>query len=45
LREHAADRYERHTGSPWRPRTESKVNHRALTAVVIDSRAWLGVEP
>jgi hypothetical protein len=39
FRDHAADLYERHTSSPWRSRTGSKVNHRALTAAVIDSRA------
>ena len=28
FRDHAADLYERHTGSSWRPRTGSMVNHR-----------------
>lgn len=35
---HAADQFERHTYSAWRPRCGSKVNHRHLTAAMIDSR-------
>lgn len=38
FRDHAADLYERHLGSPWRPRSGSMLNHRAMTAAVIDSR-------
>ena len=38
FRDCAADLYERHLGSPWRPRAGSMLNHRALTAAVIDSR-------
>ena len=38
LRDHAAELFERHTGSAWRPRAGSMVNHRALTAAMIDSR-------
>lgn len=41
MRDHAADHYERHTGTIWRPRTGSKVNHRQLTAAMIDSRDFL----
>jgi hypothetical protein len=41
FREQAADRFEVHTGSSWRPRTGSMVNHRALTAAMIDSRDFL----
>jgi len=37
FRDHAADLYERHTGSAWRPRAGSMVNHRTLTAAMIDS--------
>jgi hypothetical protein len=44
FRDHAADLYESHTGSPWRPRTGSKVNHRALTAAVIDSRDFIAAK-
>ena len=28
FRDQAADQFERHTGSAWRPRTGSMVNHR-----------------
>jgi YspA, cpYpsA-related SLOG family len=41
FRDYAADQFERHTGSAWRPRTGSMVNHRALTAAMIDSRDFL----
>ena len=41
LRDEAAAQYERQTGSLWRPRTKSKVNHRALTSAMIDSRDFL----
>ena len=41
MRDGAADLFETHTGTGWRPRTGSKVNHRALTAAVIDSRDFL----
>ena len=41
LRDHAADLYAAETGSVWRPRAGSLVNHRALTATVIDSRDYL----
>ena len=38
FRDLAADQFERHIGSSWRPRTGSMVNHRALTGAMIDSR-------
>ncbi|MGK3850786.1 hypothetical protein ABI057_15355, partial [Enterococcus faecium] len=38
MRDMAAELFERHTGSAWRPRAGSMVNHRALTASLIDSR-------
>jgi hypothetical protein len=38
FRDEAADLFEAHTGSSWRPRSGSKVNHRALTSALIDSR-------
>jgi hypothetical protein len=41
FRDHAADAFENCTGSSWRPRAGSKVNHRALTAAMIDSRDFL----
>src|SRR5260370_4190578 len=40
-RDHAALLFETETGSVWRPRAGSMVNHRALTASVIDSREFL----
>jgi len=44
FRDQAADQFERHTGSAWRPRSRSKVNHRALTSAVIDSRDFLAAK-
>jgi YspA, cpYpsA-related SLOG family len=41
FRDHAADLFQTHTGSSWRPRSGSKVNHRALTSALIDSRDFL----
>jgi hypothetical protein len=41
MRDEAADLFEAHTGSTWRPRSGSKVNHANLTAAVIDSRDFL----
>ena len=41
MRGQAADHYEQHTGSSWRPRTGSMVNHRHLTSAMIDSRDFL----
>ena len=41
FRDVAADQFERATGSAWRPRAGSLVNHRALTAALIDSREFL----
>ena len=41
MRDQAADHYEQHTGSAWRPRTGSMVNHRHLTSAMIDSRDFL----
>ena len=37
----AAELFEAHTGSAWRPRSGSKVNHGAMTAAVIDSRDFI----
>src|SRR5215472_2420375 len=44
FRDLAADQFERHTGSAWRPRSGSMVNHRALTAAMIDSRDFLAAK-
>jgi len=44
FRDQAADEFERHTGSAWRPRSRSKVNHRDLTAAMIDSRDFLAAK-
>ncbi|MET3579935.1 hypothetical protein ABID19_002966 [Mesorhizobium robiniae] len=41
MRDQAGDHYEQHTGSAWRPRTGSMVNHRHLTSAMIDSRDFL----
>ncbi|MET3355547.1 UNVERIFIED_ORG: hypothetical protein ABID33_003469 [Xanthobacter viscosus] len=41
MRDEAAEHYERHAGMPWRPRTGSMVNHKAMTAAMIDSRDFL----
>ena len=41
MRDHAADLFEAHTGSPWRPRAGSMVNHQAMTAAMIDCRDFL----
>jgi len=41
MRDQAAEHYERHTHSIWRPRSGSVVNHRNLTAALIDSRDFV----
>jgi hypothetical protein len=41
FRDQAADQFEHHTGTAWRPRSGSLVNHRTLTAAMIDSRDFL----
>ena len=41
MRDRAAGRYEAETGSAWRPRAGSLVNHRHLTAAMIDSRDFI----
>ncbi|WFU40288.1 DUF2493 domain-containing protein [Bradyrhizobium sp. CB82] len=41
FRDQAAESFEVHTGSPWRARSGSVVNHRTLTAAMIDSRDFL----
>ncbi|WP_296739716.1 DUF2493 domain-containing protein [Mesorhizobium sp.] len=44
FRDIAAEAFEHHTGAAWRPRTGSKVNHRNLTAAMIDSRDFLAAK-
>jgi len=44
FRDIAAEQFERHTGSSWRPHAGSMVNHRSLTAAVIDSRDFLAAK-
>jgi len=44
FRDQAADQFERHTGSAWRPRNGSMVNHRTLTSAMIDSRDFLAAK-
>ncbi|XAZ20481.1 DUF2493 domain-containing protein (plasmid) [Sinorhizobium sp. B11] len=41
MRDFAADLFEAETGSAWRPRTGSKVNHANMTAAIIDSRDFV----
>jgi hypothetical protein len=41
IRDLAAGRYETETGSAWRPRSGSFVNHKHLTAAMIDSRDFI----
>lgn len=44
LRDLASEAFEYHTGSVWLPKGGSKVNHRNLTAAVIDSRDFLSAQ-
>lgn len=44
MRDQAAEHFERHTHSTWRPRSGSVVNHRNLTAAMIDSRDFLAAK-
>jgi hypothetical protein len=44
MRDQAADQFEHHTHSTWRPRNRSKVNHRHLAAAMIDSRDFLAAK-
>jgi hypothetical protein len=44
FRDQAAEQYERHTHSSWRPLAGSKVNHRTLTSAMIDSRDFLAAK-
>jgi len=44
FRDQAIERFELHTGSAWRPRSGSLVNHRTLTAAMIDSRDFIAAK-
>ncbi|MES0110024.1 DUF2493 domain-containing protein [Mesorhizobium sp. M0013] len=44
MRDQAAEHYERHTGSAWRPRSGSMVNHKTMTSAMIDSRDFLAAK-
>jgi len=44
MRDQAAEHFDRHTGSAWRPRSGSMVNHRTMTAAMIDSRDFLAAK-
>jgi hypothetical protein len=44
FRDLAIERFEMHTGSSWRPRSGSLVNHRTLTAAMIDSREFIAAK-
>jgi hypothetical protein len=41
IRDLAAERFEAETGSAWRPRAGSLVNHKAMTATLLDSRDFI----
>lgn len=44
FRDQAAESFTRHTGSHWHPRNGSMVNHRTLTAAMIDSRDFIAAK-
>ncbi|WP_320177621.1 DUF2493 domain-containing protein [Roseovarius pacificus] len=44
FRDTAADFYLRTTGTPWSPRSGSRVNHRQMTSAMIDSREFLAAK-
>lgn len=44
MRDAAAERYELFTGSPWRPRTGSMVNHKNKTAAMVESRDFISAK-
>ncbi|MBI5263847.1 MAG: DUF2493 domain-containing protein [Bradyrhizobium sp.] len=44
FRDRAIEHFELHTGASWRPRAGSLVNHRTLTAAMIDSRDFLAAK-
>lgn len=44
LRDGAAERYEAVTGSAWRPRSGSMVNHKIMTAATVESRDYISAK-
>ena len=44
FRDQAAEHFARHTGLHWRPRNGSMINHRTLTAAMIDSRDFIAAK-
>ena len=44
FRDQAAEQFEHHAGFAWRPRKGSMINHRTLTAAMIDSRDFLAAK-
>ncbi len=44
MRDLAAERFEIETGSAWRPRAGSLVNHKTMTAAMIDSRDFIAAK-
>ena len=44
MREAAAEQFESHFRKSWTPRSGSRVNHRSLTAAMIDSRDFLAAK-
>ena len=44
FRDQAADQFERHVHSAWRPRAGSMVSHRTLTSAMIDSRDFIAAK-
>jgi hypothetical protein len=44
FRDQAIERFEVHTGATWRPRSGPLVNHRTLTAAMIDSRDFIAAK-
>ena len=44
FRDQAAEHFARHIGSHWHPRNGSMVNHRTLTAAMIDSRDFIAAK-
>jgi hypothetical protein len=44
FRDTAADIYLRTTGTPWSPRSGSRVNHRQMTSAIIDSRDFIAAK-
>ncbi|CAH2406347.1 DUF2493 domain-containing protein [Mesorhizobium escarrei] len=44
MRDEAAEHYEHHTGSSWKPRSGSMTNHKAVTSAMIDSRDFLAAK-